>query len=170
MLTTDIQKKENAYMGIDSRPSTPYSVCMTYYSNNSDSSSTSKSFVSLSILVGAGVIALTVLVGSCAYLKPKYNVWAAEMEGSAQYAQAEQNRKITILEAEAKLESAKALAAAEVERAKGVAEANRIIGESLKGNESYLRYLWIQNLESGSNYVVYVPTEAGLPILEAGKR
>jgi hypothetical protein len=51
-----------------------------------------------------------------------------------------------------------------------VAEANRIIGESLKGNESYLRYLWIQNLESGSNSVVYVPTEAGLPILEAGKR
>ena len=57
-----------------------------------------------------------------------------------------------------------------MERAKGVAEANRIIGESLKGNESYLRYLWIQNLESGSNSVVYVPTEAGLPILEAGKR
>ena len=40
----------------------------------------------------------------------------------------------------------------------------------LKENEAYLRYLWIQNLESGSNSVVYVPTEAGLPILEAGKR
>lgn len=143
-------------------------MCMTYYSNNSGSSPTS--YVSLSVLVGVGVVALTAIVGSCAYVKPKYNVWAAEMEGSAQYAQAEQNRKITILEAEAKLESAKALAAAEVERAKGVAEANRIIGESLKGNESYLRYLWIQNLESGSNSVVYVPTEAGLPILEAGKR
>jgi hypothetical protein len=144
---------------------------MTYYSNNSSNRDSSPNpFVSVSVLVGVGVIALTVLVGSCAYVKPKYNVWAAEMEGSAQYAQAEQNRKITILEAEAKLESAKALAAAEVERAKGVAEANRIIGESLKGNESYLRYLWIQNLESGSNSVVYVPTEAGLPILEAGKR
>jgi regulator of protease activity HflC (stomatin/prohibitin superfamily) len=68
------------------------------------------------------------------------------------------------------LESAKALAAAEVERARGVAEANKIIGESLKGNEAYLRWQWIQNLESGSNSVIYVPTEAGLPILEAGQR
>ncbi len=92
------------------------------------------------------------------------------MEGAAELAQAEQNRKITVLEAEAKLESAKSLAAAEVERARGVAEANRIIGESLKDNEAYLRWQWIQNLESGSNSVIYVPTEAGLPILEAGKR
>ena len=51
-----------------------------------------------------------------------------------------------------------------------MAAANEIIGQSLKNNEAYLRYLWIQNLESGSNSVVYVPTEAGLPILEAGKR
>jgi hypothetical protein len=57
-----------------------------------------------------------------------------------------------------------------VERARGVAEANKIIGESLKGNEAYLRWQWIQNLESGSNSVIYVPTEAGLPILEAGQR
>ena len=126
--------------------------------------------VATSVWIGGGLIALTVLVGSCAYVKPKYGVWAAEMEGAAQYAQAEQNRKITILEAEAKLESAKSLAAAEVERAKGVAEANRIIGESLKGNEAYLRWQWIQNLENGNNSVIYVPTEAGLPILESGKR
>ena len=129
-----------------------------------------KMAVATSVWIGGGLIALTVLVGSCAYVKPKYGVWAAEMEGAAQYAQAEQNRKITILEAEAKLESAKSLAAAEVERAKGVAEANRIIGESLKGNEAYLRWQWIQNLENGNNSVIYVPTEAGLPILEAGKR
>ena len=129
-----------------------------------------KMAVATSVWIGGGLIALTVLVGSCAYVKPKYGVWAAEMEGAAQYAQAEQNRKITILEAEAKLESAKSLAAAEVERAKGVAEANRIIGESLKGNEAYLRWQWIQNLENGNNSVIYVPTEAGLPILESGKR
>ena len=138
---------------------------MTYH-NNLDK----EAVFATSVWIGGGLIALTLLVGSCAYVKPKYGVWAAEMEGAAQYAQAEQNRKITILEAEAKLESAKALAAAEVERAKGVAEANRIIGESLKGNEAYLRWQWIQNLENGNNSVIYVPTEAGLPILEAGKR
>jgi len=115
----------------------------------------------------------SVIVGSCAYYYPKYKVYSATMTGEAEFAQAEQNRRIGILEAEAKLESAKALAMAEVERARGVAEANKIIGQSLQGNEGYLRYLWIQNLESGSKdgnlSVIYVPTEANIPILEAGK-
>jgi regulator of protease activity HflC (stomatin/prohibitin superfamily) len=122
------------------------------------------------VWISFGVFVLGGGIGSCAYLKPKYNVWAAEQEGMAQYAQAEQNRKIAILEAESKLEASRSLAAAEIERAKGVAEANKIIGESLKGNDSYLRWQWIQNLEGGGNAVIYVPTEAGLPILEAGKR
>ena len=59
------------------------------------------------------------------------------------------------------------MAQAEVERAKGVAEANEIIGESLKENEAYLRYLWIIGLQDGSSEVIYIPTEANLPILEA---
>ena len=79
-----------------------------------------------------------------------------------------------LLVATAHEESAKHLARAEVERAKGVAEANKIIGEGLKGNEEYLRYLWIMSLEhvaasSNGSTVVYVPTEANLPILEAGR-
>jgi hypothetical protein len=138
--------------------------------NNNNTTSPKETAIAAAVWIVCGILVLSTVVGGCAYVKPKWGVWAAEMEGAAELAQAEQNRKITVLEAEAKLESAKALSAAEIERAKGVAEANRIIGESLKGNESYLRYLWIQNLESGSNSVVYVPTEAGLPILEAGKR
>jgi hypothetical protein len=57
-----------------------------------------------------------------------------------------------------------------IARAHGVAEANKIIGNSLKGNEAYLRYLWIHNLAESKGDVIYVPTEAGLPILEAGRR
>ncbi len=117
-----------------------------------------------------GLVVAMGAIGSCAFVKPKYDVWAAQMKGEAEFAQAEQNRKITVLEAESKLEAAKALAAAEVERAKGVAQANEIIGQSLKDNESYLRWLWIENLDKGQNSVIYIPTEAGLPILEAGKR
>lgn len=115
------------------------------------------------------------------YGVPKYNVWRRGMTGQAELAQAEQNRKIRIQEALAgaeaakadaiaKKETAKALAEAEIIRAKGVAEANRIIGDSLRGNESYLRYLWIQGLSENDQDVIYVPTEANLPILEAGKR
>jgi len=99
-----------------------------------------------------------------------YNVWAQGKEGEAELAKATANRQITIQEAMAKEESAKHLALAEIARAKGVAEANKIIGDSLQGNEAYLRYLWIDGLHSGKNQVIYVPTEGNLPILEAGKR
>lgn len=111
----------------------------------------------------------------------KIRVYVAETGGRAEYARAEQNRKIVILEAQAANESATqnaeatikietAKATAEIERAKGVAEANRIIGDSLKGNEDYLRYLYINGLTSGAGQIIYVPTEAGLPILEARNR
>jgi regulator of protease activity HflC (stomatin/prohibitin superfamily) len=95
--------------------------------------------------------------------------WWAEQTGKAELAQAEQNRQIAVKEAQAKADAAILLAQAEVSRAEGVAKANKIIGESLKENEDYLRYLWITDV-AGSNIdktVVYVPTETNLPILEA---
>lgn len=113
-------------------------------------------------------IALCIALGM--YGCPRYNVWEQGLTGQAELARAEQNRKIAVQEAEAKKDSATSLAEAEVIRAKGVAQANKIIGDSLKDNESYLRYLWIQQLSDNKQNVIYVPTEAGLPILEAGKR
>lgn len=98
-----------------------------------------------------------------------YWVWSAGMSGQASLAEAEGNRQIATLEAKAKRESAAELAEAEIIRARGVATANKIIGDSLKGNEGYLRYLWVQSLEHSEGKVIYVPTEAGLPILEANR-
>jgi len=121
-------------------------------------------------LISLGLTFFLIIVFGMMYGCPQYNVWQAGLAGQAQLAQATANRKIAIQEAEAKKEAAVMLADAEITRAKGVAEANRIIGDSLKGNEAYLRYLWIHNLETGNNSVIYIPTEAGLPILEAGKR
>ena len=117
------------------------------------------------VILSIGLLLCLVLFGC-----PKYKVWQQGLVGQAELARAEQNRKIAVQEAEAKKDSAKALAEAEIIRARGVAEANRIIGESLHGNEGYLRYLWIQGLNDNPKSVIYVPTEAGLPILEAGKR
>lgn len=119
------------------------------------------------VIAGTVIVCITIALGMVGC--PKYNVWQKGLKGQAELKQAEWNRQISIKEAEAKKEAAVALAAAEVERAKGVAEANKIIGESLKGNDSYLRYLWIQGLHDGSSEVIYVPTEAQLPILEASK-
>lgn len=100
---------------------------------------------------------------------PIYKVWQQEMTGKAELSRAEQNRQIRIQEAKAKKEAAVFEAEAEVERAKGVAAANKIIGASLSENENYLRYLWIQSLYEGNSDVIYVPTEANLPILEANR-
>jgi flagellar basal body-associated protein FliL len=112
-------------------------------------------------------VVVIIVVAIVAY--PIYNVWRQEKRGEASLREAEWSKKIAIEEAKAEKESAALKAAAEVERAKGVAEANSIIGDSLKDNDAYLRYLWIQGLHDGSSEVVYIPTEANLPILEAGR-
>jgi regulator of protease activity HflC (stomatin/prohibitin superfamily) len=114
-----------------------------------------------------GVVALTVV--GC-WGVPRYQVYQQRLVGEAELARAESNRKIRIAEAQAAKESAASLAEAEIIRANGVAQANKIIGDSLRQNEAYLRYLWIQGLQVDGTQVIYVPTEAGLPILEAGRR
>lgn len=120
-------------------------------------------------MVGAGAVVLLGGIFLAMWGCPQYRVYQQRLEGEAKLRESESSRQVLVEEAKARRESAKLLAEAEVERAKGVAEANKIIGESLKGNEAYLRYLWIHNLESGGNSVIYIPTEAGLPLLEAGR-
>jgi len=101
---------------------------------------------------------------------PAWGVYHRCMEGEAELAQAQSNRQIAILEAESKATAAQHLADAEVVRARGIAQANQIIGDSLNGNEAYLHYLWIETLEHNvDKTIVYVPTESNLPVLEAGR-
>jgi regulator of protease activity HflC (stomatin/prohibitin superfamily) len=97
-------------------------------------------------------------------------VYMATKEGEAELAKARSSKQVATETAKAKYESADYEAKAEIRRAEGVAEANRIIGNSLKDNEAYLRYLYVNNLEKTQNQIIYVPTEAGLPILESGRR
>jgi len=115
------------------------------------------------------VVILVIFAGGMAGC-PRYHVWEQEQTGKAELARASSNRMIAVQEAEAKLESASKLADAEIARARGVAEANKIIGDSLKGNEAYLKYLWIDSMHGNPNVqLIYVPTEANLPILEANR-
>lgn len=116
------------------------------------------------------VFCLCFIIAGCMVGCPQYSVWQKGLSGKAELRKAEWNRQVLVAEAEAKQEAATALAAAEVERAKGVAEANKIIGDSLKGNDAYLRYLWVLGLTDGSSETIYIPTEANLPILEATRR
>lgn len=117
--------------------------------------------------LGASAMALAI-IGIVA--TPYVNVWQRGMAGQAQMAEAEANRQIMVREAQAKFDASKMLADAEVQRAKGVAEANQIVADGLGGPEGYLRYLFIESLKEAraeGAQVIYVPTEAGLPILEA---
>ena len=116
-----------------------------------------------------GGLLVVLSIGGGLYGCPQYFVYSADLDGKAALARANQSREILVREATAKRDAARLMAEAEVERAKGVAQANKIIGDSLHGNEAYLRYLWINNMsEHGKgNTVIYIPTEAGLPILEA---
>lgn len=90
----------------------------------------------------------------------------AESSKKAMIEQAKAENEAATLQAEAKVKIAKAEAQAEIERAYGVAKANEIIGTSLKGNDEYLRYLQIEAIKYAKG-TVYIPTEAGIPILEA---
>ncbi len=112
---------------------------------------------------------LCAMIGLGMWGCPQYHVWEQGLAGQAELRRAEQNRMIAVQEALAKKESAKLLGEAEVERAGGLAEANKIVGQSLGGPENYLRYLWIQQIDKVSGQVIYIPTEAGLPLSEAGR-
>jgi regulator of protease activity HflC (stomatin/prohibitin superfamily) len=118
-------------------------------------------------------LATIAVVAAGMYGCPLYNVYQQSLSGKAALGRAMQDRQIAVQEAQAKMEAASLLAQAEIARAKGVAGANAIIAESLKGNESYLRYLWITEVAAvgkEGKTVVYVPTEANLPILEAARK
>lgn len=132
------------------------------YSQNSNLNVTPK------VLKGVlwAVVGIVILIVAMAFIRPWYNVWSQEMEGKAEFAKAEQNRKIKIEEARANLEAEKLNAQAEVERAKGAAEAIRIENGSI--TPTYIQYLWVrQQSDLNDKTVIYVPTESNLPLLES---
>jgi regulator of protease activity HflC (stomatin/prohibitin superfamily) len=101
---------------------------------------------------------------------PPYRIYSQRIDGEAELAKQQYAKQVLVQEAEAKKQAAQAYADAEVIRAQGVAKANKIIGDSLKNNDEYLHYLWINNMGGEKEKtVVYVPTEANMPIMEAGR-
>ena len=104
---------------------------------------------------------------------PRYNVWQKEMVGKAEMAKAEQNRRILVEEAKAKLEAEKLNAQAEVERAKGMAEAMKLENGTL--SETYNQYLFIRTLEELADkgslaQMISVPTNGLVPVMDVSKK
>jgi regulator of protease activity HflC (stomatin/prohibitin superfamily) len=120
--------------------------------------------------ISFGTLVVLLLVAGGLYGCPQYNVYSQRLDGEAELAKAEYSRQVAVREAQAKKDSAQLLADAEVTRAGGVAQANKIIGDSLKGNEAYLRWMWVDKLDTSKQSTIYIPTETGMPLMEAGKR
>jgi len=118
------------------------------------------------VFVGAVTVLIVIVLGLM-LLIPRYNVWRAEMAGRAQLAQAEQNRQIMVLEAQANYEAEVLNARAEVARAMGAAEAMQAVEQSL--TPMYIKYLWVRQLNLAGSSVIYIPTETNLPLLEASR-
>lgn len=125
---------------------------------------------------GSAVIAVLVvgIIGVAALMfgLPVYNVWQQEMAGKAEMAKAEQNRRILVEEAKAKLEAEKLNAQAEIERARGMAEAMRVENGTL--NETYNQYLFIRTLEKLADkgslpQIIYLPSEGMIPVMDLNK-
>lgn len=119
---------------------------------------------------GVGMLILVLLacllLGGACVAWPQYNVYSSRLAGEAQLRQAESNRKIAELEAQAAVAAAKDLAERDRIRAQGTADANEIISGSI--TDGYLKWFFIEQLDDGNCARYYVPTEAGIPILEAG--
>jgi len=119
------------------------------------------------VFITIGAVALIAIIIVYMALMPHYRIYKQDLRGQATLREQTWTKKVAIEQARAKKESAILEAEAEVERAKGIAEANRIIGDSLNGNEAYLRYRMIETMADQETKLIYVPTETGLPLLEA---
>lgn len=116
----------------------------------------------LKFIVG-GVVCVGAIVAFSFWFFPTYGVWQAGLSGKAALMRAEQEKQIQIEQAKAELESAKLRA-----------EAIAIVGEASKKFPEYRTQEFIgafgEAIRSGEiEQIIYVPTEANIPIVEAGR-
>ncbi|WP_410222405.1 hypothetical protein [Pedobacter sp.] len=119
-----------------------------------------------------GFILIALVIVGLMWGLPLYNVWQQEMAGKAEMAKAEQNRRILVEEAKARLEAERLNAAAEIERAKGMAEAMKVENGTL--STTYNQYLFIRTLEKLADkgslpQIIYVPSEGLTPVMDIHK-
>lgn len=110
------------------------------------------------ILSVSSLVLFTGLSAAVAFGYPQYKVWEQSKAGEAALAKATQDRQIKVQEAEA-----------EQEAASKQAEANRILGESIRQYPESMEQKWVEAIEKTSNQVIYLPTEASVPITESAR-
>jgi hypothetical protein len=120
------------------------------------------------VVVLCGLLILVVVLWDLVFA-PRWAVWAAHQSGLADLAAAKNEQQIQIAKAQSRLEAADLNKKAAIIEAEAVSAQINAIGAQLKEHDLYLRWQWIKMMEDGNSgaKVIYVPTEANLPILEA---
>ena len=130
-----------------------------------------KEFAAITGLLLLGAIGIIGGIGVAMIILAQIGVWQKALEGNAELQKANYTRQVAVVEAQAKLDSASKLAQVRIQEAKGIAEANRIIGESLRNNPDYLTFLQIEAIKEGAdkgNKTYFVaPNQAGVPVIAA---
>ena len=122
-----------------------------------------------------GAAAATVVLGVITLFllwNPIVGPWAEERRGMVELHRAKQNRQIQIEEAKTKVEVARTLADAEVIKANGVSRASGMMAGHSEELRAYIHLKYIEMLEAtaqGGNTIIYIPTEAAMPILDVGR-
>lgn len=116
------------------------------------------------VLLTLTLVFLSIFIGLFMFGYPHYKVWKQGMDGQARLAEAEQSKMIQVQTAKAELESSKLRA-----------QAIETIGKAAKEYPEYRNQEFIgafgDALRDGKiQQIIYVPTEANIPVLEAGKR
>lgn len=111
-----------------------------------------------------GITATTAIVAVAMWGIPTYNVWQKGLSGKAILAKAEFSRQARVMSAQAEKDAAQL-----------TADSIKIVGEAAQKYPEYRQQEFIlafgEALREGAiEQVVYVPTEAMIPITEAGKR
>lgn len=105
------------------------------------------------------------------FVYPYWNVFASKLSGEAKLQEAMNEQRVQLAAAKARKEAATINKEAAIIEAEAVSAQIEKIGQKLTAHDLYLKWQWIQMMEKRpENSTIYVPTEANLPILEAGKR
>ncbi len=103
---------------------------------------------------------------------PRWNVWASHQKGLADLQRAKNEQQVQVSAAQGRLDAAQLNKKAAVIEAEAVALQIKEIGAELTSHGLYLRWQWIEMMKHvgvDGTQTIYVPTEANLPVLEAGR-
>jgi hypothetical protein len=98
---------------------------------------------------------------------PQLRLYKANTEKKAAIAEARAQSDAAEYTAERKVKIATSEAEADRIRAVGIADANETIASSL--TDEYNQWYFIDRLDDVNGQIIYVPTEAGVPITEGGR-